>query len=101
MKRWNGWGDTSVTSELPENAGTFLEAAIGATKPPQDVALGDVVASMPASRLPQHPLINTDAEMRLRHTRGQSFPDWLALRSGTIDTFPDGVSFPQTDEQVK
>ncbi|MCA9930458.1 MAG: FAD-binding protein, partial [Anaerolineales bacterium] len=101
MKRWNGWGDTSVTSELPENAGTFLEAAIGTTKPPQDVALADVVASMPASRLPQHPLINTDAEMRLRHTRGQSFPDWLALRSGTIDTFPDGVSFPQTDEQVK
>jgi len=101
MKRWNGWGETAVTNELPENAGVFLEEAIGVTRPPKDAELADVVASVLESRLPEHPLINTDAETRLRHTRGQSFPDWLALRSGNMAAFPDGVAFPQTDAQVK
>lgn len=101
MKRWNGWGETSITNELPENAGVFLDTAIGATTPPKDAALADVVAAVPQSQLTEHPLINTDADMRLRHARGQSFPDWLALRSGSIEAFPDGVAFPQTDAQVK
>jgi FAD/FMN-containing dehydrogenase len=35
------------------------------------------------------------------HARGQSFPDWIALRSGQIDTFPDGVAYPQTREDVQ
>lgn len=101
MKRWNGWGETSVDYHLPENAGKFLEKRIGNLKPPRDAQLADVLAGVPDSRLPEHPLIDTGAETRVRHTRGQSFPDWLALRSGQIDAFPDGVAFPQTEDQVK
>jgi alkyldihydroxyacetonephosphate synthase len=39
--------------------------------------------------------------MRLRHARGQSFPDWVALRSGRAAPYPDGVAYPQTEEEVR
>ncbi|MGB8981537.1 MAG: FAD-binding oxidoreductase, partial [Anaerolineales bacterium] len=32
------------------------------------------------------------------HARGQSRPDWVDLRYGRVAAFPDGVAFPQTDE---
>jgi len=37
----------------------------------------------------------------LCHARGQSLPDWIALRNGRITTFPDGVAYPTTDEHVR
>jgi alkyldihydroxyacetonephosphate synthase len=55
---------------------------------------------IPASRLPEHPLITTAPLPRLLHARGQSLPDWLDLRSGTLDTFPDGVAFPENSSQA-
>ncbi len=36
----------------------------------------------------------------MRHARGQSLPDWIALRSGQIKIYPDGVAFPQSEEDV-
>lgn len=38
---------------------------------------------------------------RLRHARGQSLPDWIALRYGVVDTFPEGVAYPETDEHAR
>ncbi len=101
MRRWNGWGDDSVTYPLPDGARHFLEGLLGPGTPPQDARLADVVAAVPASRLPDHPLVSKDAEGRLRHARGQSLPDWIALRSGRIPTFPDGVAYPSTDDEVR
>ncbi len=101
MKRWNGWGDTAVSYPLPEKAGDYLKERMGEATPPQDASLTDVLATVPASRLPAHPLIKTDAETRLKHARGQSFPDWVALRSGHIPAFPDGVAFPHTEADVR
>lgn len=101
MRRWNGWGDDTQDYPLPEGAARFLEEALGPGKPPVDAALEDVLAAIPPSRLPPHPLIATDAETRLRHARGQSFPDWVALRSGRIGPLPDGVAFPTTGEEVR
>ena len=37
---------------------------------------------------------------RQRHARGQSLPDWVALRSGRIPVFPDGVAYPQGEADV-
>jgi alkyldihydroxyacetonephosphate synthase len=37
----------------------------------------------------------------LRHARGQSLPDWFALRFGRIDTVPDGVAFPESAQDVR
>ena len=100
MKRWNGWGDEHTTYPLPDKATAFLEERVGSGTPPQDAAFKDVVAQVPASRLPHHPLVNTDADVRLAHARGQSLPDWIALRSGRIPAFPDGVAFPTIDVEV-
>ncbi len=103
MKRWNGWGDDSndLDFSLSPSARHFLEEIIGKSRPLKDASLQDVIAKVPASRLAQHKLISTDAEDRVRHARGQSLPDWLALHSGDFGTFPDGVAFPESTEEVK
>lgn len=101
LKRWNGWGRTEYDYHLPSAAAKYLEALVGRGCAGPDADLGSVLANIPASRLPKHPLVNTDPETRLRHARGQSLPDWVALRSGEIEAFPDGVAFPQNDEEVR
>ena len=101
MRRWNGWGDEAINVPLPDHGRDYLEETIGRSSPVPEASLQDVLRKIPPSRLPDHPLINKDPEQRLRHARGQSFPDWLALRSGNIDTFPDGVAFPESTEDVR
>src|SRR5688572_29107608 len=96
MKRWNGWGDDSVHHKMTKGASRFIESMVGTPTPPKDATFKSVVANVPASRLPAHPLVTTDEAERVRHARGQSFPDWLALRSGRIGTFPDGVAYPMS-----
>ena len=103
MKRWNGWGDESneLDYELSSTALGFLEGLIGKSTPLADASLKQVLASVPQSRLPEHALYSVDAEDRMRHARGQSLPDWLALRSGEFGVFPDAVAFPDTSEEVR
>lgn len=100
MRRWNGWGDDTVTYPLPVSAPRFLEEWLGPATPPPDASFEEVVTTVPPSRLPAHPLVSVDAADRLRHARGQSLPDWIALRSGRISSFPDGVAYPTLDDQV-
>ncbi len=101
MRRWNGWGDHTINYPLPENAAAILADWVGPGTPPQDARLEDILARVPVSRLPAHPLISTEPLARLRHARGQSFPDWWALRYGRISTFPDGVAHAANDEDVR
>lgn len=101
MRRWNGWGDDTFSYPLPEGGLTFLEKVAGPGVVTPDATLEDVLAQVPPSRLREHPLIHTDAEARLRHARGHSLPDWIALKSGTIGVFPDGVAYPITAEEVR
>jgi len=56
---------------------------------------------VPPSRLPVHPLISADELVRLRHCAGHSLQDWINLRSGTVSTFPDGVAYPSSGEDVE
>jgi len=100
MKRWNGWGDTTTDYPLPENASEFLDQRVGPGQPPQDKTLEEIVAAVPESRLPPQHLVDTDPELRVRHARGQSLPDMIAMRSGQIEAFPDGVAFPTTAADV-
>ncbi len=100
MRRWNGWGDESVGYELPPKAAEYLESRLGPGRPGRDVTLEEAVAGVPESRLPDSPLVTKDPESRLRHARGQSLPDWIALRSGRIGAFPDGVAYPMDEENV-
>lgn len=101
MRRWNGWGDSATTFELNQKAVDLLGELVGTATPPSDVTMADVIEQVPESRLPDHPLVSADPEVRLRHCRGQSFPDWIALRSGLIEAFPDGIATPRSGADVR
>ncbi len=100
MRRWNGWGDETVTYPLPDGAREFLESRLGKAIAPKDVSFDEVIRKVPKSELAGHLLVSCDAAERVRHARGQSFPDWLAVRTGMIDVFPSGVAHPASDGEV-
>lgn len=105
MKRWNGWGEDTRETTLTEYAQRFLRERAGNPDPAKDAGLEQALAGVPSTRMPELPsdcgTVSTDPETRLRHARGQSFPDWLALRHGRAGLYPDGVAFPETTEQVE
>ncbi len=101
MRRWNGWGDDSFSMETPTGGLAFLASKVQPGKVLADVDLAEVIRNVPESRLPEHALISVDPEIRVRHARGQSLPDWLAMRSGVFEVFPDGVAFPESTEQIE
>ncbi|MRW87895.1 FAD-binding protein [Pseudoduganella sp. FT26W] len=101
MRRWNGWGDESVAFALNEEALGFLAQRIGTGTPVADAEFEQASAQLKVSRLPEHRLIDTSPEVRLRNALGQSLPDWLRLRYGVIDTAPDGVAYPESAQDVR
>ena len=103
MKRWRGWGmeNDAVPVEVKSSLRNLLEVLVGSPTPLPVVTLHEVIAQVPTSRLGDHPLIDISPEARVRHARGQSLPDWLAMRSGDVGVFPDGVATPNSAEQVR
>lgn len=102
MRIWNDWGceSSGYSMELSDSLSQMLAALVGPSKGLPAVTLEQVMQQVPASRLEDHPLVTTDVETRVRHARGQSLPDWLAMHSGDIGAFPDGVAFPEDSQQV-
>ncbi|HEX8940835.1 MAG TPA: FAD-binding oxidoreductase [Candidatus Limnocylindrales bacterium] len=100
MRRWNGWGDETVAEQVPASALGYLERLVGPGTRPRDATFEATVAGIGPGQLPKHPLVAPDPEVRLRHARGQSFADWVALRSGRVGRLPDGVAQPTADGQV-
>lgn len=101
MKRWNGWGNENTQYPLPAPAESYLRQKIGPGIQSADAVLQDVLSTVPESRLADHPLVNVDPLERLRHARGQSLADWIALRSGRVGVFPDGVAYPADAQEVR
>ncbi|HEX7975948.1 MAG TPA: FAD-dependent oxidoreductase, partial [Anaerolineales bacterium] len=101
MRRWNGWGDEATIYPLPDPAARYLEDLAGPGCPSPDAPLEAVLAQVPPAHLPAHPLVSSDPLERLLHARGQSLPDWIALRSGQVGLFPDGVAYPESDADVR
>ncbi len=101
MRRWNGWGFTRERRVAPPAIVRELARLMGDSQPLPEQTLAEAVAKVPETRLPPHPLVSTDPEARLRHARGQSFPDLLALRSGLELRAPDGVATPQSRAEVE
>lgn len=100
MRRWNGWGDEAIDYPLPDSGAEYLGRALGDGLRTPDASLEACLAAVPASRLPPQPGLHLEPRQRLLHARGQSLPDWVALRSGRIGTFPDGVAYPESAEDV-
>lgn len=101
MRRWNGWGDEAIDVGLPPGSRAFLEREVGRGTPRPDASFDAAIASVAPSRGPAHPLASGDPADRLRHARGQSLPDWVALRSGRLGWLPDAVAHPASDEDVR
>jgi alkyldihydroxyacetonephosphate synthase len=101
VRRWNGWIDEGVTVRLSDEALRLLSDAIGPGRPQRDARIEDVLARVPESRLQAEHGLATDAADRVRHSRGQSLPDWIALRSGRLGRVPDAVARPATDDDVR
>ncbi len=101
MRRWNGWGDENVVYPLPTSALIYLHQIIGAGENYLDKNIEEVLLNVPASRLKQTSKISIESIDRLLHARGQSLPDWVALHSGSIGTYPDGVAFPTCREEIR
>lgn len=104
MRRWNGWGDEGNDFPLKATGLAFLQAELGEGRLLPDASLDAALAQVPASRLTAIPSglpVSVDAELRLRHARGQSLPDWLAMRAGQPGLVPDAVAQPASSEQVR
>ncbi|MBW1988505.1 MAG: FAD-binding oxidoreductase [Deltaproteobacteria bacterium] len=101
MRRWNGWGDTSIHMEVPPAGKGLLAEWVGEAAPVADIALPQYLEKVPESRLPEHPLCSADKKNRLDHAHGQSLPDWVAMRQGLLSTFPDVVAHPGGAEEVE
>jgi len=101
MRRWNGWGSDRIYTSLPSSAKSYLARVIGPAQAGPSAIFKDIVRRVPQSRLPDHRLVNKEPGLRLRHARGQSLPDWIALRFGTVDSFADGVAQPSSEEEVR
>ena len=101
MYRWNGWGDDQTDMPLPEGAAAMLSELVGTAVPGPTCAKDQILSNVPESRLRQPiSIVSTDPDDRLRHAYGQSFPDWIGFRFGTISRFPDGVAYPATPDEI-
>ena len=101
MKRIQGWGNQNTDYPVPDPAIAYLEHAVG--KPPelQNKPIADLLKKIPPADIPPHPIITTNPEERLRHSRGQSLNDWVDMYDGLINSFPEGVAYPLSDEDVR
>ena len=103
--RWNGWGNVSINKTVSPHGAKLIKSHIGKTKKLSSVSLQQVLKTVPKSRLPAAltdlNIVSTDKEVRLRHARGQSFPDWIAMHGGDFEVFPDGVAFPESTADVE
>lgn len=100
MRRWNGWGDESDHFELSDDAREFLRARIGEGSAPHDAALEAALSAVRPSRLQRTARFDADAKLRLLHARGQSFPDWVAMKSGRFGPVADAVARPSSHEEA-
>ncbi len=100
MKRWQGWGNIKTHYPLSDSARAYLKNILGPLPTIQAADLESTLSRVPESDLTQQDLIDTTAETRLRHARGQSLPDWLALSYNRVPIFPDGVAFPEQSSHI-
>ncbi|MEV6654528.1 FAD-binding oxidoreductase [Streptomyces sp. NPDC051219] len=108
---WSGWGDPAKAAPLPDTVIGLLRDLLG-VKPrsTEPVVLNEIsVPEPPLGDGPHQALVEclgdatyvrTDAETRIRHTRGKSTPDLLRIRAGEVDDIPAAVVLPGSHDDV-
>ncbi|WP_199572574.1 FAD-binding oxidoreductase [Streptomyces murinus] len=108
---WNGWGDPAKAAPLPDSVTGLLRDLLG-VKPRSTPALALDDLDLPAPTAGPAALaalaeavggaeqVRTDAESRVRHTRGKSTPDLLRIRTGDVSDVPQAVVLPATHDEV-
>jgi alkyldihydroxyacetonephosphate synthase len=106
VTRWWGWGDPDKRPELGEGALAMLRDVVGPAAPTSRVELEEVGLAEPAQlpgslaqALGEHAILDA-REHRIRRAAGQSYPDLIRLRTGTLGAAPDAVVLPGTPEEV-
>ncbi|MGX1316298.1 alkyldihydroxyacetonephosphate synthase [Streptomyces calvus] len=108
---WNGWGDPARATSLPDTVTGLLRDLLGVRPPEAEpLALEDIdVPADPlapaahralAAALGDAAHVRTDAETRVRHTRGKSTPDLLRIREGDVSAVPAAVLLPAGHDEV-
>lgn len=104
-RRWNGWGEVDIRTSVPGPGLALLADVVGPASAPEDASLADVLARVTPSRITDADAdrlgMSLDPEDRVRHARGQSLPDWIALRSGRLPAVPDAVARPVDSAAVR
>lgn len=100
MRRWNGWGEDDQEYPLDATARAFLRERIGAGAPVRDAELPAILSSIAHPRWAADAAYATDPRIRLQHSRGQSYPDWIALRHGRVGPVVDAVARPGSQEEA-
>lgn len=106
---WHGWGDPARATQLAAPVVDLLREALGVRPTARPVKLDDVVLPEPmlsdavydalvAAVAAEH--VRTDAETRIRHTRGKSTPDLLRIRAGEAADAPGAVVLPGSHAEV-
>jgi len=102
MQRWNGWGNQNTEIPLTLSAQLLLKELVGETGPGPEFAIERALSCIPETRIKaQNPCLSTDLKDRFDHAHGQSFPDWVGIRWGTLKHFPDGVAFPASEQEIE
>jgi len=111
--KWWGWGREGESYPIPDSQGfwSFLEQKLGPLKQsPRVSSLNDI--ALPPSRLTAKDLedlrellgesgVTTDDADRIMHSFGKSYVDLLRIRRGRVESGPDVVVFPQSQEEIQ
>ncbi|HEX6338596.1 MAG TPA: FAD-binding oxidoreductase [Jiangellaceae bacterium] len=106
---WSRWGDPDQAESLPEPIVQLLHKTLGVRSPAPAVAMEAVELPEPSlSASASEALVAavgadhvfTDAESRIRHTRGKSTLDLLRIRRGDASDAPDTVVQPASHDEV-
>jgi alkyldihydroxyacetonephosphate synthase len=79
----------------------MLASELGVADRPEDATLSDALERLPGARPTTLAGVSTDQFDRLVHSHGQSFPDLVAVRTGSIATATDGVAHPTSPQDVR
>ncbi|MFJ3211772.1 FAD-binding oxidoreductase [Streptomyces flaveolus] len=108
---WNGWGDPARATPLPDTVTGLLRDLLGVKEnggAPVRLEEIDVPVALdgPARQAllaavgDRADRVRTDAETRVRHTRGKSTPDLLRMRRGDVRDTPAAVVLPGGHDEV-